>query len=703
MAEARAARRAAQRDRSQKKTRPQQTVARDVFWREIALLLVCAEILIFILSFDAAVLNVFDLTKASFTHALAWGLLGTLLVIGLGDGVRVPLSAIFVAFYAVVAIEVLTTITAENQYVALYGEVGRYLGLTTHAALALIAVAIAVSIDYPRRTSWLAWTIGAAAVLAGLYAIQQALGRDPVHWIDLDPRARPFATFGNPDFYGQFLAVVAVACAAVLVFVRQRLWLMIVVALLALMNVALMLVVQTRGSFLGIVAGAVVIAALWLRRAGLSRRVLVRFGLASAVAVAAFVVMLAATPLGGRLLDIGRGIGLRDRVLLYQSAFQMFLDHPFLGVGFENFAVAYPRYQQAEWFGVAGMNTTNTSAHDWILHVAATTGAVGLLANLALLAAFAIHAWRRARDADAAGLIVALTAAAAFYGSGLVLPGAQSIQWIPWVCVGVALASELRSARVVTALPALRLPGILRLLIVVGLASVAFGQFGSLEANRAAKAAEVALGGANASRAVDMARTATTIDPGRAVYWNDLGRSLELVPDLAGARTAYRQATSRSPYTPAFWWNLGRMEQEFAKQNEPGAREAAYVAMRRAIATDPQNPDTFDRFGRIQFALGDYKGALESEQQAIALFPTIPGYYAVASEAARQLRDTDASIDLLRRGVAATDANDLRITLARRLIEATRLPEARQVLRDALVKDPNNASAIELQKQIGAQ
>src|SRR5207247_10267524 len=135
---------------------------------------------------------------------------------------------------------------------------------------------------------------------------------------------------------------------------------------------------------------------------------------------------LVSPPLGSRLLEIGRGIGLRDRVLLYQSAFQMFLDHPFLGFAFKNFAVAYPRYQQAEWFGIAGMNTTNTSAHDWILHVAATTGVVGLVATLALLAAFVFHAWRRARDPDAAAVIVALAAAAAFYGGGLVLQGAQS-------------------------------------------------------------------------------------------------------------------------------------------------------------------------------------------------------------------------------------------------------------------------------------
>jgi tetratricopeptide (TPR) repeat protein len=178
---------------------------------------------------------------------------------------------------------------------------------------------------------------------------------------------------------------------------------------------------------------------------------------------------------------------------------------------------------------------------------------------------------------------------------------------------------------------------------------------------------------------------------------------LELVPDLAAARGAYRQATSRSPYTPAFWWNLARMEQEFAEQNEPGAREAAYDAMRRAVAADPQNPDTFDRFARMQFALGDYKGAIESEQRAIALFPTIPGYYMVASDAARELRDTDGAIAFLRGGVAALNSNDLRMTLVRLLVDVGRLPDARQVLRDVLALDPTNAAALDLQKQIGAQ
>src|SRR5439155_23502473 len=170
---------------------------------------------------------------------------------------------VFAAFSPFVAGVILTTFTSENQYVALCRAAGRYLGRTTHAVLAPLAVAIAVSVDYPPRVSWLSWTIAAASTLAGVYAVQQSLGLDPVQWIDFDPRVRPFSTFGNADFYGQFLGVVVTGCAAVVVFVSQRLWLKILVALLGAIALWLMVIVQTRGSFLGIVAGGVIIAAFW--------------------------------------------------------------------------------------------------------------------------------------------------------------------------------------------------------------------------------------------------------------------------------------------------------------------------------------------------------------------------------------------------------------------------------------------------------
>src|SRR5438552_872982 len=559
----------------QPKSRGSRAVSAAVGWREIALALACVEIAIFVLVLDPSVRDVFDLPKATFTHALAWVLLGVLVVVALVDGVRVPVSPLFLAFYAMLATELLTTATATNQYVAVFGEVGRYLGLTTHAVLALVAITIALATDYPRRAAWLAWTVGGIAVAASAYVF--------------------------------------------------------------------------------------------------------------------------ATPLGGRLFALADSPEVSGRILIYQAAARIFADHPVLGAGFENFAVVYPQYEEAE--GLKN-NRTQTSAHSWLFHTAATTGIVGLVSLAALLTAFAVHAWRRARDADAAALLTATAAIAAYYGSGLVLPGAQSIQWIPWACVGIALASDLRTARVIARTPTFRLAGLARLVIVVGLTGAAFLQLTSLNANRSAKVAETSLRAETAPRAVTAARLATTTDPGRAIYWNDLGRALELVDDQAAARSAYLEATARSPYTAAFWWNLGRMHLYFAERGDGTAKNAAYETMRRAIAAAPQNPDTFDQFARIQLALEDLAGALESSQKAIALYPGEPKYYTVAGDAARRQGDVAKSLQFLRQGVANTDSNDLRLTFARRLAEASQFAASRTVLQEVLIDDPHNAAAADLLKQI---
>src|SRR5437773_2312808 len=255
----------------QPKARGSRAVSAAVGWREIALALACVEIAIFVLVLDPSVRDVFDLPKATFTHALAWVLLGVLVVVALVDGVRVPVSPLFLAFYAMLATELLTTASATNQYVAVFGEVGRYLGLTTHAVLALVAITIALATDYPRRAAWLAWTVGGIAVAASAYAIAQALGADPITWVDLDSKARPFATLGNPDFYGQFLSVVVIASAAALVFAGAALgrlrW---AVAALGAESAVLMVIVATRGSVIGVIAGLLVIGVLWLRRTGAS-------------------------------------------------------------------------------------------------------------------------------------------------------------------------------------------------------------------------------------------------------------------------------------------------------------------------------------------------------------------------------------------------------------------------------------------------
>ncbi len=666
-------------------------------WRELTLALACGVIAVLILALDAGLRNVFDLAKASYSHALAWVLLGALLMVAAAEGVRIPRSPLFLALCGLVAVEIVATVAAESPYVALYGEVGRYLGLTTHLVLALMTLAIAVGLQYPRRISWLGATLAGAALIAAGYALLQAAGADPVTWVDLDSKARPFATFGNPDFYGQFLASAATAGAAVALFSTAP-RLRAAAGAFAALSAFLLVLTATRGAFLGALAGTAALGVLWLRRSGATRAALTRLALGGATLVAALALVVLSTPLGDRLVALTDVANVQDRVLIYSSATRIFIDHPLLGVGFENFAVAYPGYEEA--LGIKN-NRTQTSAHNWILHTAATMGLAGLLATAAVLAAFGVHVWRRARDEDAVPLLAAAGALVAFYASGLVLPGAQSIQWIPWAGFGIALSSELRDAPFAARLAPPRVPLLARIAVLAGLALLAFPQASVIDANRLAKSAETSLRPESAQRAVDAARGATKADPGRAVYWNDLGRALELVDDQAGARRAYSEAVVRSPYTPAFWWNLGRMQLFFARRGEDGAKAASYDAYQKALSASPRNPDTYDQLARAQLALGDHADALKSSERAIELYPGDPRYYTVAADAARLGGDTTRSLDLLRAGVAATDSNDLRVTLARRLIDARDVTEARAVLNDVLRSEPANAAAADLLKRIG--
>jgi len=110
------AQRAARAPKRHPKSRGSRTVSAAVGWREAALALACIEIAIFVLVLDPSVRDVFDLPKAAFTHALGLVLLGVLVVVALVDGIRVPVSALFLSFYALLATELEPVSSAEGDH-----------------------------------------------------------------------------------------------------------------------------------------------------------------------------------------------------------------------------------------------------------------------------------------------------------------------------------------------------------------------------------------------------------------------------------------------------------------------------------------------------------------------------------------------------------------------------------------------------------
>ena len=67
-----------------------------------------------------------------------------------------------------------------------------------------------------------------------------------------------------------------------------------------------------------------------------------------------------------------------ERLAHWQAAENMIVDHPFLGVGFGNYAAAYDQYRALNWPIALG------HAHNYYLNIFAETGIIGLLAYLIL-------------------------------------------------------------------------------------------------------------------------------------------------------------------------------------------------------------------------------------------------------------------------------------------------------------------------------
>jgi putative inorganic carbon (HCO3(-)) transporter len=77
-----------------------------------------------------------------------------------------------------------------------------------------------------------------------------------------------------------------------------------------------------------------------------------------------------------------------ERMAHWQAAIGMFTDHPWLGVGIGNYAVAYPQYAVGRWRDPLG------HAHNYYLNIAAEAGIIGLGAYLLLFGACFAVAWR---------------------------------------------------------------------------------------------------------------------------------------------------------------------------------------------------------------------------------------------------------------------------------------------------------------------
>jgi putative inorganic carbon (HCO3(-)) transporter len=283
----------------------------------------------------------------------------------------------------------------------------------------------------------------AAGAMAGLTVVQAAthsyhtsylgFAQAPIRQIVGSTNSyRSAGPIGDPNFYALVLAVV-VPLAVYRVRDERRGALKLAAAAVVLITLVAIALTYSRGGILT-VAIALVLCGLLLRPR--PRDVAVVIG------VLAGVTLLLPGSVIGRVTSVTSKTdsSISDRLGSERVALEMFIDHPILGVGANNFAETYFPY--ALRLNVPG---AANKPHNTYLSIAAETGLVGLLSFGAAMATLLIAVWKKRTAARAAGdRVMEGLAASVFVALSTYLVG---VSFLPiayprylWVIAGVALA-----------------------------------------------------------------------------------------------------------------------------------------------------------------------------------------------------------------------------------------------------------------------
>lgn len=240
-------------------------------------------------------------------------------------------------------------------------------------------------------------------------------GWGPEHFGILDGFYRAYGTFEQPNPYGGFIGMglllaVGVTLSALEEVIRKRTpaalgRLVGPVGLSALLATALVMS-WSRGAWLGVAIGALVILLAWPRRWWIGTGLLI-----GGVAVMLLALQIGWLPasIANRLtgfMDFTQTFDVRgadiapdnfavvERLAHWQTAQEMARYHPWVGIGFGNYEPVYPGYALMNWPHALG------HAHNYYLNLLAEVGVLGLAAYLGLWLTIAWLTWRVTRRAE---------------------------------------------------------------------------------------------------------------------------------------------------------------------------------------------------------------------------------------------------------------------------------------------------------------
>jgi O-antigen ligase/tetratricopeptide (TPR) repeat protein len=403
-----------------------------VFWLTVALLVLVP------LTFTTSVYRIYSMPKFALLLTLSAAITPLVAIVSLDRARRESLlqlkkskHALVVCLYFIIVS--ISTLFGVAPVASLFGSLYNQMGLITHLCFFVVFLGLIVGIGADqKRFERALWAMGITGAAVATYACLQFFGLDPYlpqSFYTMSstngPVVRVIGTIGHSNSLGNFLLYTTPISAGLAIGAKgESRWLMVAATILSVAAVAAS---GTRGAWLGLVAGGITFAALWLKgRFGSLLKTPRRLILQTAIAF--IVVLISILVISSN--PASRGISLRvrsvategftgaGRTILWRDSVRMVPARALTGSGPEGFRKAFLAYKSKE-LARSAPQINNESSHNSYLDAAISFGLPGMIAYIAIIASafmLLIRSRRRAatenRRAVITGLLSALVAVA---------------------------------------------------------------------------------------------------------------------------------------------------------------------------------------------------------------------------------------------------------------------------------------------------
>jgi len=504
-----------------------------------------------------------------------------------------------------------------------------------------------------------------AGTAAALYAIFQFLNLDFIWSRNIDPYGkRSISTFGNPNFLSAYLMIIIFwIINRVFSEKNRKLWI-----ILLIINVFGLAITMTRSSILGLLTGLLLLVYLMFKNLRyMLKQYKKHLYAVIATVLAGGILLSAVSPQFSKRIKSSlsirkMGSALDQRLLIWESSYNMFKDTPIVGRGWGNFEIFYPFYQGqiVEKERYRKLRTHANNSHNFIFELLAQSGILGAglyFLIIAVFVSYSVKIYKKVEKKKKLKILILSVAGIAFWIDNILnvslffpMPALAF-----WANLGFLAAEgrraynfpkkkiKIRFPAVTMGISAIALTGVIYFNVVYFISAVHFfkgfkfsrrGMF--LEAkNELLKCHEIyalnvdnnyELGNvyariakddpANLEKSIWAYKEALKANPGYDEIYFNLGVMYMKKNNFKKAKEYLTQSVEINPLTADAWRSLGD-----AAGYEKNFEKAVHY-YRKAAELNPADPSILNNYGYYIELTGNIKKAMKQYVKALKLDPS---------------------------------------------------------------------------------